>query len=182
LYEGDYKQKILAISPAGKVPALVHGRLVIGESMAIMEYLADIYPALKMWPDNVEDRAKARAVSQEMHAGFSELRKNMPMNLRGHFPGKGLTPQVQSDIQRIDQIWGQCRNEYQKTGPFLFGRFSISDAMFAPVVTRFKTYGVKISPVSQQYAEAITELPAMKEWTQVGVQEPYIIPASEIYR
>ena len=181
LYEGDYKRRILELSPAGKVPALVQGKLVIGESLAIMEYLAELFPQKNLWPANREHRARARAVSHEMHAGFSQLRTNMPMNIRGRHPGKGLTPQVESDIARIDEIWSGCRKEFQSQGKFLFGSFMIADAMYAPVVTRFNTYGVKISKISQDYAQSIADLPAMKEWSAAGIKESHVIAASEIY-
>ncbi len=181
LYQGDYKKRILEYSPAGKVPALIYGSLVIGESLAIMEYLAEFFPDKKMWPSNREDRARARAVSHEMHAGFSELRKNMPMNIRGSHPGKGRTPQVLQDIARIDDIWSRCRREFEPKGKFLFGHFTIADAMYAPVVTRFATYGVKLSMLAQEYADMIRQLPAMKEWSNDSVKEPYVIAASEIY-
>lgn len=181
LYQGDYKKRILEYSSAGKVPALISGELVIGESLAIMEYLAEIFSEKKMWPSDREDRARARAICHEMHAGFVELRKSMPMNIRGSYPGKGRTPQVESDIARIDEIFSRCRREFEPKGKFLFGHFTIADAMFAPVVTRFATYGVRLSMVSQEYADTIRQLPAMKEWSNDSVKEPYVIAASEIY-
>lgn len=181
LYEGDYKSQLVALSPAGKAPALIHGDLVVGESLAIMEYAAELYPDKKMWPENRKDRAKARAFCHEMHAGFSQLRQNMPMNLHGSYPGKGLTPQVKTDIARIEDIWTQCRKEFSSRGPFLFGTFTIADAMYAPVVTRFDTYGVKLNTWCEEYKQAINNLPAMKEWVSAGLKETYRIAASEIY-
>ncbi len=181
LYEGNYKHELLRYSNAGKVPILVHGGLTLGESLAIMEYLAEVFPEKKMWPANREDRAWARAVSHEMHAGFSVLRNNMPMNIRGSYPGKGRTPEVEKDITRIDEIWTNCRKEFKNKGNFLFGHFTITDAMFAPVVTRFNTYGVKPSLPAQEYMEIIGKLPALKEWSKAAVMESQVIAASEKY-
>lgn len=180
LYEGDFKKRLLDYSPTGKVPALVHGNLKISESLAIMEYVAELFPDKKMWPADREERALARGVSHEMHAGFGALRTNMPMNIRGSHPGKGRNPVVDRDIARIDALWTECR-EAHTNGNFLFGDFTIADAMFAPVVTRFHTYSVKLSAVAQEYADTIRELPAMKEWSEAGVKEPYVIAASELY-
>ena len=181
LYEGDYRKRILEFSPAAKVPALVHGKLVIGESLAIMEYVAELFPEKRMWPVNIDERARARAISHEMHAGFSALRTNMPMNIRGNHPGKGRNVQVESDIARINAVWTDCRKEFQAKGNFLFGNFTIADAMYAPVVTRFNTYGVKLSMIAQEYAEMIRQVPAMKEWANSAVKEPHVIAASEMY-
>ena len=181
LYEGDYKSRLLALSPAGKVPALIHGDLVIGESLAIMEYAAELFPQKRMWPEDRKQRARARAFSHEMHSGFSELRKNMPMNLHGSYPGRGMTPAVKTDISRIERVWTECRKEFRSQGSFLFGSFSIVDAMYAPVVTRFVTYGVTLNEWSEAYIEAVRNMPAMKEWVAAGLAEKYRIAASEIY-
>lgn len=180
LYEGDYKKRVLEYSDSGKVPALIHGQVKISESLAIMEYVAEIFPDKKMWPADLKERACARGVSHEMHAGFSALRTNMPMNIRGNHPGKGRNADVDRDIARVDAIWSECRKSHAQ-GKFLFGSFTIADAMFAPVVTRFHTYGIKLSSLAQEYAETIRQLPAMKEWSEAGVKEPYVIAASELY-
>lgn len=181
LYEGDYKERLLKFSPSGKVPILVHGRLAMGESLAIMEYVSELFPQKPMWPSNREQRAQARAISHEMHAGFVKLRKHMPMNVRGRHPGQGLTPEVEKDIARIQEIWTGCRKEFGSKGKFLFGPFTIADAMYAPVVTRFNTYGVKLSKEAQEYAQTILDLPAIQEWTGASTQESYVVAASEIY-
>jgi glutathione S-transferase len=163
--------EILKHSPSGKVPVLIHNKLKIWESLAIFEYLAEAHPGLHLWPKNAGVRAYARSVSSEMHAGFLELRKNMPMHCATHLPGKGRTPAVEEDIYRIIAIWNDCRSLHEKDGKFLFGEFTIADAMFAPVVTRFATYDVHVDPVSRAYMENILSLPAMKEWMTAAAAE-----------
>jgi glutathione S-transferase len=181
LFEGDYKTQILQYSLSGKVPLLVHGKVKVWESLAIGEYLAETFPAEKMWPAAAEDRAWARSISHEMHAGFAQIRTSMPMNIRGSYPGKGRTPEVDREITRIEEIFNNCRQTFKEKGDFLFGCFTVADAMYAPVATRFKTYGVKLSGPAQEYVETILNLPAMKEWSQAAFEEPYIIAASEKY-
>lgn len=151
-------------SPSGRVPVLKHGKLVIWESLAICEYLAEAFPKAGLWPKDKAARALARAVSAEMHAGFAALRQAMPMDINARRKTPALTDQVKADIARITQIWKDCRKRYGKGGPFLFGRFSIADAMYAPVCTRFVTYGVKLDKVSADYVKAVMALPAMQEW------------------
>ncbi len=180
LYEGDYKNQILKYSSHGKVPALLDGDFCVGESLAIAEYLYDLFPDKNLWPVDIKDRAWARAVSTEMHAGFVSLRSHMPMNFRKSLPGKGRTPEVEKDILRIFQIWEECRKTFHNRGPFLFGSFTIADAMFAPVVTRFQTYGVELSPALKEYSQTILNLPAMQEWLAASAKEPWIIAASEV--
>src|SRR5690348_3585395 len=129
-------------SPSGKVPALLHRGLAIWESTAIAEYLNDLKPEAGLWPASQAARAHARAISAEMHAGFADLRANMPMNIRASYPGKGMTPQVRADIERITGLWRDCRKRFstafQKDEGFLFGTISAADAMFAPVATRLR--------------------------------------------
>ena len=181
LRQGNYKTELLKYSPTGKAPTLIHGAVKIWESLAICEYLADIFPELKMWPEKLEDRALARSISAEIHAGFSALRTQMPMNLRSFYPGKGRSEDVDNDIYRILEIWDGCRQKFKNDGPFLFGSFTIADAMFLPVVTRFKTYGVTLSGLSSDYSNTILNLSAYREWQEEGIKEPWIIKASEIY-
>ena len=142
-------------SPSGLVPVLKHGALAIWDSLAIAEYLAEQFPEKELWPRDVEARAMARSVSAEMHSGFTHLRTHMNMNCRSHFPGKGMTPEVAKDIQRIQQIWQDCRSRFGDGGPFLFGVFSIADAMYAPVSFRFITYAVPLSPVAETYVRTL---------------------------
>lgn len=167
----DSKARILEHSPSGKVPLLKHGDLRIWDSLAIAEYVAELAPAAGLWPADAAARAVARAVSAEMHSGFVALRTSMPMDLRNRFPGQGRTPETLADIARIQEIWRTCRETYGAGGPFLFGAFTIADAMYAPVVTRFETYGVDLDPVCRAYADAVLELPAMRAWTAAAQAE-----------
>ncbi|WP_428669236.1 glutathione S-transferase family protein [Reyranella sp.] len=171
-------------SPSGRVPVLVHRGLAVWESLAIAEYLNDLKPEAGLWPPSAAARAHARSISTEMHAGFMELRNNMPMNIRASYPGKGMTPAVRADIERITSIWRDCRKRFsgafQKDDGFLFGAFGAADAMFAPVVTRFRTYGVKLDTDSDAYCNAVLAQPAMKEWIDAAKHEPWLIQAYEL--
>lgn len=169
-------------SPSGLVPVLKHGALAIWDSLAIAEYLAEQFPEKELWPRDVEARAMARSVSAEMHSGFTRLRTHMNMNCRSHFPGKGMTPEVTKDIQRIQHIWQDCRSRFGDGGPFLFGAFSIADAMYAPVSFRFITYAVPLSPVAETYVRTLQDLPAMQEWLAAAKEESEVIEQYEQYR
>ena len=164
------KQEILRYSPAGKVPCLVDGSLAIWDSLAILEYLAERHPQL--WPADAAERARARSISAEMHSGFANLRNHMGLNVRRRYPGRGRTPEVLEEIKRIDAIWSQAK------GPFLFGAFGAADAMYAPVVLRFRTYEVRVS--NREYAEAMLALPAMREWIDAAEREPETIPQFDL--
>jgi len=170
----DSKAAILAVNPAGKVPVLRDGDLVIWDSLAICEYLAEQFPAAGLWPADAAERARARAISAEMHSGFAALRENMPMDIRARKPGRGHTPAALADAARVLAIWRGCRARAQG-GPFLFGRFSIADAMYAPVTTRFVTYGVELDEVGRAYVDAVAALPAMQAWVAAAAQEPWTI-------
>lgn len=163
LYHPDSKQQLLAASPAGKVPVLLDGLLRVHDSLAICEYLAELFPAARLWPQERADRAEARAISAEMHSGFTALRSEMPMNASLRTL---LQPSADcaADIARITTIWRQLRQRFVADGDFLFGHFGIVDAMFAPVVLRFVSYGVTLDPVSQAYADSLLSLPAMQQW------------------
>jgi glutathione S-transferase len=174
LYKEDSPERLREHSPSGRVPALRLGRLLLWDSLAIAETLADRFPAARLWPDDPDARAVARSVSAEMHAGFADLRGSMPMDLKRHRPGHGRNAGSSADIERILNIWRDARARFGTGGPFLFGRFSIADAMYAPVVTRFATYGVELDPVAKAYAEAITALPAMQAWTRDALAEPWV--------
>jgi glutathione S-transferase len=171
-------------SPSGKVPVLMHRGLAVWESLAIAEYLNDLKPEALLWPSSQAARAHARSISAEMHAGFAELRKNMPMNIRGSFPGKGLTPAVRTDIERITGLWRDCRKRFGGAFPkddgFLFGTFGAADAMFAPVVTRFRTFGVPLDGDADAYCKAVLAWPAMKEWVEAAKNEPWLIDSAEL--
>jgi glutathione S-transferase len=179
LYTPESQAQIRTHSPSGRVPCLVDGGLAIWDSLAICEYLAERHPKLELWPAASGARAVARSASAEMHSGFQHLRTNMSMNCRGHFPGLGRTVEVAGEIDRIQRLWADCRARFGSAGPFLFGRFCIADAMYAPVVLRFRTYQVQLNPVSREYADAVLALPALQEWVAAAVAETEVIAAFE---
>jgi len=171
LYGEGSKEKILAHSPAGKVPCLVDGGLRVWDSLAILEYLAERHPGV--WPADAALRARARSISAEMHSGFPNLRNHMSMNIRRRHPAKGRTPEVLAEIRRIAEIWNECRK------PFLFGTFCAADAMYAPVVLRFRTYEVELPPACRAYADAVLALPALQEWIRDAERETESLPQFE---
>ena len=156
--------------PAGRVPVIRHGDLVVWDSLAICEYLAETFPAARLWPADRAARARARSACAEMHSGFQALRTNMPMNVRRRAPGKGQAPGVADDVARIQALWRECRAA-AKGGPFLFDDFTVADAFFAPVVTRFRTYGVELDAVARAYSDAVFAHPAMARWCADAEQE-----------
>ena len=180
LSEPGSKAELLKHSPAGKVPVLKHGARVIWDSLAIIEYLAEIRPEAGLWPADPDARAHARAISAEMHSGFSALRAAMPMNLRKSLPGKGRGRDVAEDIERIGAIWADCRATYGAGGPFLFGRFSAADVMYTPVATRFRTYAVELDEPCQAYVDAVLGRPDFLEWHEAALEEPWVIPEDEV--
>lgn len=179
LFEADWAERKAEL-PSGTVPVLQHDGLVIWETLAILEYAAETWPDAQLWPTDKAARARARAISSEMHAGFTKLRGAMPMNIRGHYPGRGMHQGVAENIQRIETLWTDCRKTFGAGGDFLFGTFSNADAMFAPVVSRFTTYGVKLGSTAQAYVDAVQALPAMREWSQAGRIEPWVVLDDEI--
>lgn len=164
LYWPESAAQLTAWSPSGKVPALHDGDIKVWDSLAICEYLHERFPEHQLWPADAAARAVARAVSAEMHAGFGALREAMSMNIRARYPGKGRTPESLVDIARILAIWTECRARFGRGGDFLFGRFSIADAMYAPVVLRFQTYSVELEGAARVYADAMLALPALQDW------------------
>ncbi|MDA8364358.1 MAG: glutathione S-transferase family protein [Gammaproteobacteria bacterium] len=181
LYTDSGKAEIMRHSPSGKVPVLEDNGLVIWDSLAICEYLAERHPNKGLWPEEKTARSFARSISAEMHSGFPSLRSNMPMNCRGSFPGRGMAPGVAADIARIAEIWNECRSRFGAGGPMLFGRFTIADAMYAPVVLRFSIYGVDADPVTAGYMDTIQSLPALREWCDAARAETEILPQFEKY-
>ena len=170
LNRSDTKSKILAVSPSGKVPCLVtDAGEAVWESLAIVETIAEMHPEHAMWPRDAAARAHARSISAEMHAGFADLRQNMPMEITTHAPGTGATPDVLANIARIESIWAECLAE--SGGPFLFGEFGIADAMFAPVVMRFNSYVPELTATSLEYGKRITALPAVAAWIESAHEE-----------
>ena len=179
LYLPESKARILAVNPAGKVPCLVDGALRVWDSLSILEYLAETHPQL--WPADRTARALARSVSAEMHSGFAQLRTHMSMNIRRSLPGRGRTPESLAEAARIMALWSDCRARHGAGGPFLFGAFSNADAMYAPVVLRFRTYAVELPPDCDAYAQAVLALPAMREWIAAAERETESIPQFEQY-
>ncbi len=151
-------------SPSGLVPALKHGDLTLWDSLAIIEYCHECFPEAGLWPATLEDRALARAVSAEMHSGFAALRRHLPMKFAETRLERPADPQVDRDIRRVQQLWSECRNRHADRGPFLFGAFSGADAMYAPVVSRFRSYDVALPTELQAYADAVWMLPPMSQW------------------
>ena len=178
----DSLREIRKYSPGGRVPCLIDGKTRVWDSLSIAEYIHELYPKKNLWPKDKTARAEARSICAEMHSSFMDLRTKMNMNCLGYFPGKGLTPEVQKDIDRILEIWTNCRKKYGKNGPFLFGSFTIADAYYAPVVFRFNTYAVQVDPISRKYMQTILGLKPMKEWLAGARKEKESIEAYEPYR
>lgn len=163
LDRADTKEKLRAASPTARVPVLVDGELVIWESLAICEALAEWFPAAQLWPADAGARAFARSVAYEMHGGFAELRRELPMNLRARI-SREPSAAARADIERISGLWRECRARFGAGGAYLFGGFTIADCMYAPVVTRFRTYGVKLDGVGEDYCAAVLARPDMRAW------------------
>jgi glutathione S-transferase len=153
----DFKALVMAAGGAGKVPVLIDGETRVWESLAILEYLAEKFPAAALWPKDDSARAQARAVAAEMHAGFVSLRRLLPMN-----------------------VWRHCRTRYGAAGPFLFGAFGAADAMYAPVIWRFHTYAVEVSDAVRAYMSAMMALPAWREWRDAARREPWVLEHDEV--
>jgi glutathione S-transferase len=171
LRQPETKAEILKWSPSGKVPLLVHGDTKVWDSLAICEYVAELFPEARLWPDDPKARAVARAVSAEMHAGFVALRNTCPMDLCVFQPMGQVPDDVAADMVRIQALWNDCRSRFGAGGPYLFGRFSVADAMWAPVVTRTATYALPLDPVSEDYRQAIVALPGLVEWRDAAKAE-----------
>jgi glutathione S-transferase len=180
LYEPSSPAEIRKYSAAGKVPTLQHGSITVWESLAILEYLADAFYDKPWWPSDPHARAVARSISSEMHAGFQPLRQQMGMNVRKVFPPRPVAPDVQDNITRIQNMWTDCRAKFGAVGPFLFGAFSNADAMYAPVVTRFKTYSVDLNPVCRAYSDAMLAHPAVQQWYADAAKESWVIEKFEL--
>jgi glutathione S-transferase len=180
LYTTSWQETIGNYSPTGKVPVLVDGPVTIWESLAICEFIADKFPDRNLWPTAPGARAVARAISAEMHSGFAGLRSEMPMNMRRRIPGKNLTSGVSDDIDRVRSIWNDARSRFGTDGPFLFGKFSIADAMYAPIVSRFATYAVELDGTAARYAKTILRLPALHSWFAEAQLETEVIASYEL--
>lgn len=160
-------------APTGRVPVLLHGDLRVWDSLAIVEYLAEQFPARGLWPAAPAARARARSVCAEMHSGFVALRREMPMDTRARFAPKAPSPEAAADIARVIEIWASTRAEFGPGGPFLFGQRSIADAYFAPVVSRFVTHAVPLRGAAAAYRDAVLALPALQRWMQAAAAETH---------
>ena len=167
--------KILKLSPSGKVPALIDGAITVWESLAIIEYLAETHPEKAIWPRGKAARAHARSLAAEMHAGFMALRQACPANYVRPVRKMAISPAVEADVARIVAAWSEARKSFGKAGPFLYGRFSAADAMFAPVVNRFHTYDIAVPKTARDYMAAMRALPAWKAWVADGEAEEWRI-------
>lgn len=174
----DYKSVLASRSPSGRVPVLFDGDLILNETIAIIEYLADCFPNKPIWPLDVKSRALARAAAAEIHAGFADLRNRAPMNLRADYPGRVDYDTIKSDMRRLEVLWGELMA--RSGGPYLFGEFSAADAMYAPVAARLRTYDIPVAKLTGEYVEAIFDLPAFKQWRKAALDEPWRIEEDEI--
>jgi glutathione S-transferase len=180
LYTGDSdKQRILDFTHSGKVPALIDGDITIWDSLAIIEYVAERFPQSRIWPEDRARRAHARSISAEMHSGFAALRNECGMNLHRLVRAVALSADARADVARVEQIWIECRERYGKFGPFLFGAFGGADAMFAPVVHRFRSFAIPVAPQAQAYMDTMMALPAFQQWTSAALAETLIIERFE---
>ena len=179
LDQPDTAAQIARFSPSGRVPTLLDGELTIWDSLAICEYLNEKFPAARLWPKDPAARALARSVSAEMHSGFVGLRTHCPMKVKESLPMAQPREEVKADLARIDALWTDCRNRFGAGGPFLFGAFSIADAMFAPVVSRIRTYGLQISPGAKAYCDAVWNSPGMQKWAAAARAESFVMARYE---
>jgi glutathione S-transferase len=175
----EFEAGIGTVSPTHQVPVLVHGALRVWESLAICEYASELAGGLG-WPADPGRRAQARSVANEMHAGFAALRAACPMNVRATGRRVPLTPPLEQDLRRIDAIWSGCRRDHGELGPYLFGRFSAADAMFAPVVLRVRSYALPLSQLAQRYQENMLADPHLREWIGASGRETQVIPHEEV--
>jgi glutathione S-transferase len=176
----DFKTRVTALGSPGLAPVLSDGDVHVWESLAILEYLAEKFPAAGLWPKHSAARAHARAIASEMHAGFVTLRRHLPMNIARPVKFRALNAGAAKDLARIDAIWNECRSKYGSSGPFLFGSFGAADAMFAPVVWRFHTYAVEVSSTALGYMRAMMALPSWNEWRDAARRETWVVAEDEV--
>jgi glutathione S-transferase len=176
----EFAREVVGVSGTGKVPVLIDGDIRIWESLAILEYVAEKFPAASLWPKEVAARAHARVVANEMHAGFQAMRNHLSMNFARRVIKRDLTPEVIANVRRIEELWADCRARFGKGGPFLFGAFSNADAMYAPVVGRFHTYDVDVGEGTRAYMKTIMALPAWQQWVAAGIKEPWLFAEDEV--
>ncbi len=181
----QFKQAILALNPAGKVPVLVDGDIVVNDTLSICEYLAEIHPDQKLWPVDRAQRARARSACAEMHAGFGALRSHCGMNIEADLHAQGQLlwrdkPALRADVTRVVQLWSSLLES--QGGPMLFGEFGIADAYFAPVGTRIRTYGLPVPPAISAYIDRVQALPGVKAWIDAARAEAQFLDFEEPYR
>jgi len=181
----EWSEHIGRLSPSGMVPVLWEGEPGSGfatwDTLAIAERVQDLRPELPVWPRDPQARARARSLCAEFHSGFRSFRSAMPMNIRSSYPGKGMTPDVAKDIARIQTLWTEARKAFGGKGPFLFGEFGAADAFYAPVATRFVTYGVDLAGAALDYQRALLATPAVKAWAADAVKETEFVAEDEPY-
>jgi glutathione S-transferase len=180
--EPRFTREVRKISKAGQVPILLHNGLVINDTISIIEYAAETWPTKHIWPKNKAARARARSASAEMHAGFRGIRSACPMNLRRDhkLPPDGITPAIAKDVARLEQLWADCRTEFGKGGPFLFGKFSAADAMFTPVASRIEIFAIPVRTETRAYVQALLNTPAFLQWKDDSKAEKWIVPMDEV--
>ena len=176
LRQPDSRARVLEYSPSGKVPALIHDDQTIWDSLAIIETIADAHPERDIWPKDARARAHARAISNEMHSGFTTIRSNCPMDLGKSYKTPDITVPLQANIDRIESIWAEARNAYGSGGPYLYGAFSAADAMYAPIASRMQSYNLPVKPETQRYIETSLSHPDFLAWRQAALQETWTIP------
>jgi glutathione S-transferase len=179
LYQSPSRAELLRHSPSGKVPVLHHGAIAVWDSLAIGEYLAEQAPEAQLWPRDAAARAHARAISAEMHAGFANLRRHLPMNMRSTFADRDIIPDIQADLDRIAAIWRDCRRRYGAGGSYLFGGFTIADAMYAPVASRLRTYCITFEDEAQAYADSLWAYRPLQDWVAAAANEPWVVEEFE---
>ena len=180
LYAADTRARILEHSPAGTVPILKTEDVTVWDSLAIAETLSEMFPDVGLWPDTPTARAPARAICNEMHSGFSNLRRDMPFNPRAEGRRVPIREGLERELSRIQDIWTQCRQRFGGDGDLLFGNFTVADAMFAPVVSRFRTYVVEVNPTSRAYMDAVWSLPIVQRWLKGALEEDYVADVCEV--
>lgn len=179
LHTDAFKENIHRYSPTGLVPVLVSEERTIWDSLAIGEYVADHHPELRCWPEDPGTRALARSVSAEMHSGFGQIRNTLPMNCRRRQGVAEMSSELQQEIDRVCTIWRQCRQANKEDGEFLFGSFSVADAMYAPVVLRFNSYLIEVGQVENQYMQTMLSLDSLQEWIDAALAEQEVIELYE---
>lgn len=175
----EFATRVAAYGAGKTVPILKDDAVVVWESLAIIDYVADLFPDKAIWPRDKAARAYARAIAAEMHAGFTALRRACPMNIRKNFATKDRGEAVMRDVARVEHLWGEARRCFGADGPFLFGSFSAADAMYAPVVTRLATYSIPVNADTRTYMNAVLNTPSFRKWHEAAMAEPFIVAADE---